>query len=62
MSEAQLGYDLATPFRERAGRALKDPFLQQALTIATTKFIGLRGEAFGEFPEGAPGLSVPLAA
>jgi L-lactate dehydrogenase complex protein LldF len=44
--------ELATPFRERAGRALRDSFLQQALTIATTKFIGLRREAFGEFPEG----------
>ena len=42
----------ATPLRERAGRALADPFLQEALTIATTKFIGLRREAFGEFPEG----------
>jgi L-lactate dehydrogenase complex protein LldF len=43
---------LATPFRERAGQALRDSFLQQALTIATTKFIGLRREAFAEFPEG----------
>ncbi|HEX9821217.1 MAG TPA: LutB/LldF family L-lactate oxidation iron-sulfur protein [Methylomirabilota bacterium] len=42
----------ATPLRERAGRALEDTFLQQALTIATTKFIGLRREAFDEFPEG----------
>jgi L-lactate dehydrogenase complex protein LldF len=42
----------ATPLRERAGRALRDSFLQEALTIATTKFIGLRREAFGEFPEG----------
>ena len=41
-----------TPFRERAGQALGDSFLQQALTIATTKFIGLRREAFAEFPEG----------
>ena len=48
MSEA----DLATPFRDRAGQALGDRFLQQALTIATTKFIDLRREAFGEFPEG----------
>jgi L-lactate dehydrogenase complex protein LldF len=46
------GPDLATPFRDRAGQALQDGFLQQALTIATTKFIGLRREAFGEFPEG----------
>ncbi len=42
----------ATPFRERAGQALRDSFLQEALTIATTKFIGLRREAFDEFPEG----------
>jgi len=42
----------ATPLRERAGQALRDTFLQQALTIATTKFIGLRREAFDEFPEG----------
>jgi len=51
-SASPVGFDLATPFRQRAGRALNDTFLQQALTIATTKFIGLRGEAFGEFPEG----------
>jgi L-lactate dehydrogenase complex protein LldF len=44
--------ELATPFRDRAGRALQDGFLQQALTIATTKFIDLRREAFDEFPEG----------
>jgi len=44
--------ELATPFRARAGEALHDGFLQQALTIATTKFIDLRREAFGEFPEG----------
>src|SRR5207253_803204 len=44
--------DLAMPFRERADAALQDGFLQQALTIATTKFIDLRREAFGEFPEG----------
>ena len=43
---------LATPFRRRAGDALDDRFLQQALTIATTKFIDLRREAFGQFPEG----------
>jgi L-lactate dehydrogenase complex protein LldF len=41
-----------TAFRERAGHALRDRFLQEALTIATTKFIGLRREAFAEFPEG----------
>ena len=44
--------DLATPFRERATRALGDRFLQEALTIATTKFITLRQEAFGDYPEG----------
>jgi L-lactate dehydrogenase complex protein LldF len=44
--------ELATPFRERAGRALDDRFLQEALTIATTKFITLRREAFAELPDG----------
>ncbi|HSE92419.1 MAG TPA: LutB/LldF family L-lactate oxidation iron-sulfur protein [Methylomirabilota bacterium] len=39
-------------FRERTSGALGDPFLQEALTIATTKFIGLRRDAFGDFPEG----------
>jgi L-lactate dehydrogenase complex protein LldF len=43
---------LDTPFRERAGHALRDAFLQEALTIATTKFIGLRRDAFAEFPDG----------
>jgi L-lactate dehydrogenase complex protein LldF len=43
---------LATPFRERAGAALQDPFLKEALAIATTKFIGLRREAFAGFAEG----------
>jgi L-lactate dehydrogenase complex protein LldF len=43
---------LKTPFSERAGAALRDEFLQEALTIATTKFIGLRKEAFSDFPEG----------
>jgi L-lactate dehydrogenase complex protein LldF len=52
VSEASTGYDVATPFRARTGRALQDAFLQQALTIATTKFIDLRGQAFGEFAEG----------
>jgi len=42
----------SAPFRERAGRAIRDAFLQEALTIATTKFIGLRREAFADFPEG----------
>jgi len=40
------------PFRQRAGGAMKDTFLQEALTIATTKFIDLRREAFEDFPEG----------
>src|SRR5712691_3642283 len=31
---------------------MKDAFLQEALTIATTKFIDLRREAFEDFPEG----------
>ena len=44
--------EAARPFRERAGRAMKDAFLQEALTIATTKFIGLRRDAFEAFPEG----------
>ncbi|PYN56659.1 MAG: hypothetical protein DMD92_15410, partial [Candidatus Rokuibacteriota bacterium] len=48
MSEA----DLSVPFRQRAGGAMKDAHLQEALTIATTKFIGLRREAFADFPEG----------
>ncbi len=41
-----------TPFPERAGAALKDTFLQEALTIATTKFIDLRKESFAGFPAG----------
>jgi L-lactate dehydrogenase complex protein LldF len=44
--------DLSTPFRQRAAEALDDAFLRQALTIATTKFIDLRREAFDAFPEG----------
>jgi L-lactate dehydrogenase complex protein LldF len=44
--------ELSVPFRERADRALHDRFLQEALAIATTKFITLRREAFGGFPEG----------
>jgi len=44
--------DLSIPFRQRADRAMQDVFLQEALTIATTKFIGLRREAFAGFPEG----------
>src|SRR4030095_10481823 len=45
-------HPLAGPPRERADGALHDSFLQQALTIATTKFIDLRREAFAGFPEG----------
>ena len=48
MSDAQL----STPFPQRAHAALGDPHLQEALTIATTKFIGLRREAFEGFPQG----------
>jgi L-lactate dehydrogenase complex protein LldF len=44
--------ELSTPFRRRAAEALDDTFLRQALTIATTKFIDLRREAFEAFPEG----------
>src|SRR5688572_4184465 len=44
--------ELAIPFRQRAESALGDRFLQQALDIATTKFIGLRREAFDALPEG----------
>jgi L-lactate dehydrogenase complex protein LldF len=40
------------PFTARAGRALGDAFLQEALEIATTKFRALRHEAFADFPEG----------
>jgi L-lactate dehydrogenase complex protein LldF len=43
---------LQTPFPERAGAALKDAFLQQALTIATTRFIDMRRAAFEGFPQG----------
>ena len=46
MSEPRAG------FRERAAGALNDGFLRQALSIATTKFIDLRREAFDDFPEG----------
>src|ERR671935_1585067 len=44
--------EVTTPLRERARGALGDRFLHEALDIATTKFIGLRREAFGDFPEG----------
>jgi L-lactate dehydrogenase complex protein LldF len=43
---------ITTPLRDRAQQALGDRFLHEALDIATTKFIGLRREAFGDFPEG----------
>jgi L-lactate dehydrogenase complex protein LldF len=43
---------LTTPLRTRAQQALGDRFLHEALDIATTKFIGLRREAFATFPEG----------
>jgi L-lactate dehydrogenase complex protein LldF len=42
----------APAFRARAEAALEDGFLQQALGIATTRFIDLRREAFAGFPEG----------
>ena len=43
---------VTTPLRQRAAQALGDRFLHEALDIATTKFITLRREAFGDFPEG----------
>ena len=43
---------VSTPLRQRAAQALGDRFLHEALDIATTKFITLRREAFGDFPEG----------
>jgi L-lactate dehydrogenase complex protein LldF len=43
---------VTTPLRERTADALRDRFLHEALDIATTKFIGLRREAFGDFPLG----------
>ncbi len=39
-------------FAERAAVALRDAQLQQALTIATTKFIGLRQDAFAGLAQG----------
>ena len=48
MSEA----DLRVPFARRAHAALEDAHLQEALGIATTKFIGLRKDSFAGFPEG----------
>ena len=41
-----------TSFRKRAAGALQDAFLKQALSIATTRFLALRREAFTGFPEG----------
>ena len=43
---------ITTPLRERAQQALGDRFLHEALDIATTKFIGMRREAFDDFPQG----------
>jgi L-lactate dehydrogenase complex protein LldF len=43
---------ITTPLRERAQQALGDRFLHEALDIATTKFIGMRREAFDAFPQG----------
>ena len=43
---------VTTPLRQSATQALGDRFLHEALDIATTKFITLRREAFGDFPEG----------
>jgi L-lactate dehydrogenase complex protein LldF len=43
---------VTTPLRERATHALGDRLLHEALDIATTRFIALRREAFGDFPEG----------
>jgi L-lactate dehydrogenase complex protein LldF len=43
---------ITTPLRDRAQQALGDRFLHEALDIATTKFIGLRREAFADFPQG----------
>ena len=43
---------LRTPFPERASGALRDRFLQEALGIATAKFIALRRESFAGFPAG----------
>jgi L-lactate dehydrogenase complex protein LldF len=40
------------PFPLRAGAALKDASLQEALSNATTKFIGLRKDAFASLPQG----------
>jgi L-lactate dehydrogenase complex protein LldF len=42
----------AASFRKRAAGALQDAFLKQALSIATTRFLALRRQAFSDFPEG----------
>ncbi len=39
-------------FPERAAGATRDRFLQQALTIATTRFVASRDEVFAGFPQG----------
>jgi L-lactate dehydrogenase complex protein LldF len=44
--------EVTTPLRERARDALGDRFLHEALDIATTKFITLRREAFGDVADG----------
>jgi L-lactate dehydrogenase complex protein LldF len=43
---------LPTPLPARAHGALQDAFLQEALGIATAKFIALRRESFAGFPAG----------
>jgi L-lactate dehydrogenase complex protein LldF len=43
---------VSTPLRERAIQALGDRMLHEALDTATTRFIALRRDAFGSFPEG----------
>src|SRR5262249_18773046 len=48
VSESAVG----APFAARARGALKDAYLQEALGIATTKFIELRRESFLDFPQG----------
>ncbi|MFQ5830751.1 MAG: LutB/LldF family L-lactate oxidation iron-sulfur protein [Candidatus Methylomirabilia bacterium] len=44
--------EVGTPFVDRAHRALQDHFLQEALDIATTRFMKLRRESFEVFPLG----------
>jgi L-lactate dehydrogenase complex protein LldF len=43
---------MSTPLEQRAAAALKDHFLRQALTTATTRFIEARRESFHAFPPG----------